>query len=51
MATQRQQMTHEMQLRGLSERNQEAYLRGVRKLAEHYGKRPDLLTEKQGEHS
>jgi integrase/recombinase XerD len=47
MATLREQMTHDMQLRGLSERTQEAYLRAVRKLAEHYGQRPDLLSEEQ----
>jgi site-specific recombinase XerD len=32
---------------GLSERTQEAYLRSVRKLAEHYGQSPDRLTEQQ----
>ena len=40
-------MTKDMQLRGLSERTQEAYLRAIRKLAEHYGASPDGLTEGQ----
>lgn len=47
MSTLREQMTKDMQLRGFSERTQEAYLRAVRKLAEHYGKSPDKLSEKQ----
>jgi len=34
-----------LQLRGLSERTQEAYVRAVRQLAEHYHKSPDLITE------
>jgi site-specific recombinase XerD len=40
-------MIADMQLRGLSERTQEAYLRTIRKVAEHYGKRPDQLTEQE----
>jgi site-specific recombinase XerD len=36
-----------MQLRGLAERTQEAYLGAVQQLALHYGKSPDLLTEEQ----
>ena len=47
MSTLRDQMTKDMQLRGYSQRTQEAYLRAVRKLAEHYGKRPDQLSEEQ----
>jgi site-specific recombinase XerD len=43
----REQMDQDMQLRGLSPRTREAYLRAVRKLAEHFGKRPDLLSEDQ----
>jgi site-specific recombinase XerD len=43
----REQMVKDMQLRGLSQRTQEAYLRAIRKLAEHFGKRPDQLTEEQ----
>jgi len=34
-----------LQLRGLSERTQEAYVRTVRQLSEHYHKSPDLITE------
>ena len=40
-------MTQDLQLCGLSERTQEAYVRVVRKLAEHFGKAPDQLTEQQ----
>jgi len=36
-----------LQLRGLSERTQEAYTRAVRQLAEHYHKSPDLITEEE----
>jgi integrase/recombinase XerD len=41
----RQRMLEDMQLRGLSPRTQESYLREVRQLALHFGKSPDLLTE------
>jgi len=41
----RQRMIEDLQLRGLSPRTQEAYVRAVRQLAEHYGKTPDELTE------
>jgi site-specific recombinase XerD len=34
-----------LQLRGLSARTQESYVRAVRQLAEHYHKSPDLITE------
>jgi len=43
----RKRMTECLQLRGLSERTQEAYTRAVRQLAEHYHKSPDLLTEEE----
>ena len=33
------------QLRGMSERTQEAYVRAVRQLAQHYHKSPDLISE------
>jgi integrase/recombinase XerD len=36
-----------LQLRGLSERPQEAYVRAVRQLSEHYHKSPALLTEEE----
>lgn len=40
-------MIEDMQLRGMSERTQECYIRSVRKLAEHYNKSPDLITEEE----
>lgn len=43
----RQRMTDDLQLRGLSTRTQEAYLRAVRKLAEHFRTPPDQLDEGQ----
>ena len=36
-----------LQLRGMSERTQEAYVRAVRQLAQHYHKSPDLVTEEE----
>jgi len=36
-----------LQLRGLSERTQEAYVRAVRQLAEHYHKSPALISEEE----
>ena len=41
----RQKMIEDMQLRGLSERTQEAYVRAVRQLAEYYGRSPDQISE------
>lgn len=41
----RKRMIECLQLRGFSERTQEAYVRAVRQLAEHYKKSPDLVTE------
>ena len=43
----RQRMIEDMQLRGLSERTQDTYLRTVRQLAEHYGKSPDQISEEE----
>ena len=43
----RQRMIEDMQLRGLSERTQETYLRTVRQLAEHYGRSPDQISEEE----
>jgi hypothetical protein len=43
----RQRMTEDLQLRGLSAKTQDAYLRAVRQLAEHYPKSPDLITEEE----
>ena len=41
----RRRMIECLQLRGLSERTQDMYVRAVRQLAEHYRKSPDLITE------
>jgi integrase/recombinase XerD len=41
----RERMRQELQLAGLSERTQEAYLRAVRQLATHFGKPPDQVSE------
>lgn len=40
-------MIESLQLRGMSERTQEAYVRAVRQLAQHYNKSPDLVTEEE----
>ena len=43
----RKRMIECLQLRGFSERTQEAYVRAVRQLAQHYKKSPDLVTEEE----
>lgn len=43
----RQRMIEDMQLRGLSQKTQESYLRSVRQLAEHYHKAPDQISEEE----
>jgi len=40
-------MIEDMQLRGLAERTQEAYLLAVRQLAKHYHKSPDQINEEE----
>jgi hypothetical protein len=40
-------MIQDLQLRGLSERTQEMYVRAVRQLAQHYHKSPDLITKEE----
>ena len=40
-------MIEDLQLRGMSERTQEAYVRAVRQLADYYHKSPDLITEEE----
>jgi len=40
----RQRMIEDLQLRGLSEKTQDAYVRAVRQLSEHYGKSPDCIS-------
>jgi len=47
MTALRQRYIEDLQLRGLSPRTQDAYVRVVRQLAEHYGKSPDILTEEE----
>ena len=47
MSTLRKRMIQDMQLRGFSPRTQESYARAVRKLAEHYHKPPDLVTDEE----
>jgi integrase/recombinase XerD len=43
----RQKMIEDMQLNGLAERTQEAYLLAVRQLARHYRKSPDQINEEE----
>ena len=43
----RKRMIECLQLRGLSERTQEMYVRAVRQLAEHYRKSPGVITEEE----
>jgi site-specific recombinase XerD len=40
-------MIEDMQLRGLSEKTQESYVRAVRQLAEHYAKPPDHISQEE----
>jgi integrase/recombinase XerD len=47
MTSLRQRMVEDMQLRGLSEETQEAYVRAVRQLAEHYGKSPQRISDEE----
>ena len=47
MTALRQRMIQDLQLAGRGERTQEAYVRAVRKLATHFRRSPDLLTESQ----
>jgi site-specific recombinase XerD len=43
----RERMIQDMQLRGFSVRTQQSYSRAVRKLAQHYHKSPDLVTDEE----
>ena len=47
MTALRKRMIECLQLRGLSERTQEMYVRAVRQLAEHYRKSPDFISEEE----
>ena len=40
-------MIESLQLRGMSKRTEEAYVRAARQLAHHYHKSPDLITEEE----
>jgi len=42
-----ERMTGDLQLRGMSERTQEMYVRAVRQLSEHYHRSPDELSEEE----
>lgn len=43
----RQRMIEDLQLRSLSAKTQDAYIRAVQQLAEHYRRSPDLITEEE----
>ena len=43
----RKRMSEDLQLRGMSERTQEMYVRAVRQLAQHCHKSPDQITEEE----
>jgi len=43
----RRRMIEDLQLAGMSARTQEMYVRAVRKLAQHYHKSPDQITEEE----
>lgn len=47
MSALRERMIEDMQLRGFSPRTQQSYARAVHKLAEHYHKSPELVTEEE----
>ena len=47
MTALKQRMIEDMQLRGLSTSTQGNYVRAVRQLAEHWGKSPDQITERE----
>ena len=47
MSILRKRMIEDMQLRGFSPRTQQSYSRAVRKLAQHYHKSPDLVTDEE----
>ena len=43
----RERMLEDMQLHGFAEGTRKAYISAVRRMAEHYGKSPDLITEEE----
>jgi Phage integrase, N-terminal SAM-like domain len=51
MGTLRTQMTHDMRVRGLAEQTQKSYLRAVTGLAQCTDRRPDQLSDRDGQRS
>ena len=47
MTPARQRFIEDLQLRGLSARTQDSYVRVARQLAEHYGKSPEVISEEE----
>ncbi len=47
MTALRHRMIDDLQLAGMSEKTQEAYVRAVQQLAEYYGKSPDKIGEEE----
>jgi integrase/recombinase XerD len=47
MMTLRKRFIEDLQLQGMAARTQQAYVRAVRQLAEHYHKSPELITEEE----
>ena len=47
MNTLRQRLIEDMQLRGLAQKTQQAYVGAVRQLAAYYGKSPDVISEEE----
>lgn len=47
MSKLRKRMIEDLQLRGMSDRTQEMYVRSVRQLAKHYNKSPEQITEEE----
>ena len=45
----RERLHHDLVVRGMSPRTQEAYLAAVKGLAQHYHQRPDTLSRQQVE--
>ena len=43
----RQRLIEDLQLKGMSERTQQMYVRAVRQLAEHYHKPPDQISDEE----
>ena len=50
MSLTRERFIEDLQLQGMAERTQQAYVRAVRQLAEYYHKSPEFITEAAGRH-